>query len=337
MSQDECHDLGPITAKSRAVAASVAMGRELLGTRDAFVAAMTPFDRQARVEIEPQALVVDGGRVCQSHAMPSSAVDGPRNRRSANGDSKDNNKLNIAGMALRLPERVWFVKTSGREEGNAAYTRNSDTVVLPAAKLAAIDANGADALHPVNSNGLVESVTTHELFHIQSKYDPSLRKRLYPVIHYRLLDRPVTLPDVPAPQGGRWPDWKITNPDAPLLDVYIELCTDDQPPGPRRPMTPVLLSRSPYSGGRFFDYIEWSFLVIEFGPDGPTAARAPDGGPLLVPSSRVLQDYRWLIGRNFDEELFHPDEILAQNFVLAVQEPSLDLLVQLRSVLTQTS
>src|SRR5215212_4771125 len=102
-------------------------------------------------------------------------------------------------------------------------------------------------------------------------------------------------------------------------------------------MTPVLLSGGTYSGGRFFDYIRWSFLIIAFDTDGPTAARAPDGGPLLVPSNQVQRDYLRQVGRNFDQELFHPDEILAQNFVLAVQEPNPDLLMRLRSVIARTS
>ncbi len=322
-------ELGKLTATSMAFAASVAKGRDRLSQRDAFVAAMTSFDRQARLQIESDVSVISEA-VYLSHlrcqVMPWSAVEIAVLRTVI---QTIHDKLEAAGLKPRLPERVWFVKTSGREEGDAAYTRNTDTVVLPAAKLEKL--SGGDALHPTDPAGAVEAVTTHELYHVQSKTDPARRSRLYPIVGYRLLDQPVELPNTPAPQGGSWPEWKITNPDAPRLDVAIELRRDTEPDSPGRWMTPVLLARRPYCGGQFFDYLEWVFMVLDPGVDGLLSALGPDGGPILVESGEVMADYQRAVGRNFDQEIFHPDEILAQNFVLAVNEPNLELLNRLRT------
>jgi hypothetical protein len=46
-----------------------------------------------------------------------------------------------------------------------------------------------------------------------------------------------------------------------------------------------------------------------------------------------MPQYLKMIGRNMTGELFHPDEILAQNFVLVVNQPSLGLLTEMRSIL----
>ena len=48
----------------------------------------------------------------------------------------------------------------------------------------------------------------------------------------------------------------------------------------------------------------------------------------------VEQQYLDVVGRNFSDEVFHPDEILAQSFVSIGRQPSLSLLDDLRAVLS---
>jgi hypothetical protein len=43
-----------------------------------------------------------------------------------------------------------------------------------------------------------------------------------------------------------------------------------------------------------------------------------------------------LVGHNFRQEIFHPDEILAQSFVLAANQPSMGLLTMIRDSLQST-
>ena len=58
-----------------------------------------------------------------------------------------------------------------------------------------------------------------------------------------------------------------------------------------------------------------------------------EGLPLMYESGPLLAQYLSLVGRNFTTQISHPDEILAQNFVLVAQQPSLDLLEKIGTAL----
>jgi len=47
-----------------------------------------------------------------------------------------------------------------------------------------------------------------------------------------------------------------------------------------------------------------------------------------------MAKYLSLVTANFTQEIFQPDEILAQNFVLVANQPSLDILVLLKQKLS---
>ena len=89
----------------------------------------------------------------------------------------------------------------------------------------------------------------------------------------------------------------------------------------------VLLANRPYEGGVFFEYLEWWFMSIAEGPDRRWApVLGPDGYPVMYESAPLMPEYLALVTANFTQEIFQPDEILAQNFVLAANQPSLDIL-----------
>jgi hypothetical protein len=240
-------------------------------------------------------------------------------------------RLLLAPVAMALPAELRFVKTSGQEEGDAAYTRGMDVVVLPASRLGAGGTAGADALHPAEVLSALRDVVAHELSHIYSKNNPDARSRLYGRLGCTTLARPVELPDVPAPCGWSWRDLKITNPDAPTLDIRADLPDGD---GRTVPMTPVLLARGPYEGGAFFDYLDWNFMELEGDDAGGWHARTDaSGGPVLHPARAVKEPWLNLVGRNFTNEIFHPEEVIAQSFVLAVTQPDMALLRDIQAAI----
>ncbi len=124
----------------------------------------------------------------------------------------------IAPWKLPLPPVILLVKTSGREEGRAAYCRGA-AIVLPQNMV----------------SGAVEQlkkVLPHELFHVLSNQNPDLRRALYATIGFQPCNE-VPLPETLAPQ-------KITNPDAPLNNHYITVMQDGRP----AELMPVLFSKT---------------------------------------------------------------------------------------------
>jgi hypothetical protein len=239
---------------------------------------------------------------------------------------------------------VNLVKTTGLEEGYAAYTRKDNVIVLPENMVASLSATTGfdDPLHPVASTAYLQGIITHELFHILSKNSPAVRARLYGLVNYRVMGNTVVLPEVPwGPTGAMLPDLKITNPDTPALDVYINMLVPATPTGEEgsrltRSLMPILLASGPYSGGIFFNYLQWFFMAVEQSDEGVWTPLVDGAGtPLMYNSAPILPEYLSLVGKNFTNEIFHPDEILAQSFVLIAQQPSLDLLGRIGAALSR--
>jgi len=288
--------IGPAT---RARFVDAAEASRILTRRDAFVAAMSPFDRSARLEV--------GREVSESEYLSlvsKQTLDWSAAERELLRTILEDFRVKTARWKLDLPPEVVFVKTTGREEGRAAYCRGA-AVVLPQAYIARAGA----PLH---------QVVFHELFHVYSSHHPDMRRALYAVVGYEVC------PEIQLPPGLA--KVKLTNPDAPRMDALIPLRVGDK----KVAAAPILLGRSELyderQGGPFFRQMDFRFLVVEREgePRGEGELRVegdsfrpavlPDGSVrLLVPAD--VPDYEARIGRNTDY-VIHPEEILADNFVL---------------------
>lgn len=332
--------LGEFPGGTKLYAASVARGRAQLGKVDEFVENQSAFDRQARCGLTAASVAVGPAiylDYVRSQVLAWSAAEMQALKTIVAGVGE-----RFARLALAFPDTLFLVKTSGQEEGYAAYTRGADTIVLPANMVnsLAAAANFGDPLHPGGSTDYLADVLIHECFHLYSKHNPVQRRALYRQLHYVELDTPVALPDTPWPtprSQGRLPDFKLTNPDTPRLDVMIEMPVNANPDDPasplrRRALMPVLLATRPYAGGIFFDYLDWRFLAIEKTRRGWQAVLV-DGAPLWYASAPLRAQYQQLTGLNFGEEIFHPDEICAQSFVLVVKQPDMGRLLAMQKSL----
>ena len=107
------------------------------------------------------------------------------------GDA-DRSKLNKAFMAveaaikkqklkLPFPSEVILLKTSMAEEGGAAaYTRENWIAI------------GEQVLEKASDNDLARLIA-HELFHLLTRADVAFKKKVYSVIGFNVLDRPIVL------------------------------------------------------------------------------------------------------------------------------------------------
>jgi hypothetical protein len=325
--------LGEVMAGVSVFATSLESARMRIARRDDYLLAQSAFDRQARMGVPAAALDVTidifaaylqtqvVGWSDEEVAALRSIVAAVANR--------------FVGLGMSLPADIHLLKTTGREEGAAAYTRGRNVIVLPAGMVATVMqlAPGGDSLHPSVSTSYLEDILTHEFFHLFSKNNPDARARLYAGIGYRSLPNAVLLPDVDWAGKGSMPSLKITNPDAPTLNVAIDLVPPGAPGGEPQPMTPILMSSEPYSGGVFFDTLGWYFLEIETDAAGTWVARTQHGKPVVHPHGALLEQYCERVGRNFAEEIFHPDEILAQSFVVTCKYTDLARLAGIRGSL----
>lgn len=196
-------------------------------------------------------------------------------------------RLRYMDWNISKPEKIDFVKTSGLEEGGAVGYTRSNYIVLKAGYL---------------SSPKLQDLVTHEYFHVLSRHDAEFKRRIYGVIGFEMMEQ------LDFPKEHQ--DFRITNPDAPLIDSYISVSRGDD----HFDATMILYSDKPYTEGSFFEYMQIGFLKLTHGPTKDIFYE--DGKPVIYSMDQVSKFYEQ-VGRN-TEYIIHPEEILAENFVYAI-------------------
>ena len=279
----------PLTSETALHFASLDEAKELLAARDEFALALSRFDRQARVQTDQEVSLDDWLKFTAGHAREWSAEEMRRITAAL-----ETIRAALKGYEFQLPKTILLIRTTGKEEGEAAYTRQS-AIILPEKVMA----------YPKEQ---LERLLLHELFHIISRHDAALRHKLYAVIGFKPLEPPA-LP-------REWEDRRITNPDAPRMDSYIEVSVG----GSKAAAAPLIYATparfDAKTGGTLFKYLKFRLLVLAREGDR-LVPMLKDGKPVVL-DPRGVADYRRQIGDNTNY-IIHPDEILADNFVLLVR------------------
>lgn len=192
---------------------------------------------------------------------------------------------------LALPGEIHLVKTTMREEGGAdGYTR-LNCIVL-----------GEETVKEMDGEKLKE-IVLHEVFHVLSRNDSSFRRKMYGIIGFKLTN------DIKLPPPLS--TMKLSNPDAPRTDSYIELKRN----GKAVDCAMILFSDREYSGGSFFDYVQIGLFKLK-GDEKKEADT--ENGKAIIYSLDEVEGFVEQVGLN-TEYLLDPEEIMAENFVLAIQ------------------
>jgi hypothetical protein len=290
--------------KDRSIAisfASAAEGRRILSRRDDFVRRLSPFDRAARLKTDRD---VSQRQYLEFVRRNVRGWDAAERQKTASAFRGVRKKLEATG--LPLPKNVLMVKTTGKEEGGAAYTR-ANAIVFPGPMLK-------------QPKAVIQKIVCHELFHVASRANPGLRERLYGAIGFQRCGE-AEFPRALRPR-------KLTNPDAPRNDHFIRVKVD----GRERRAVPVLFADSAKydtaRGGEFFNYLRFKLLLA----GGAKAIRRQ-----LVDLSEVTGFFEQ-VGKNTGY-IIHPEEILADNFALMVMQkpklPTPEVIERIRAALGQ--
>lgn len=263
-------------------------GREILGAPDQFLRALSPVDRSARLKTAKAVPEEDFVIFVKKNVTEWQPAEVDRLTRITAGV-----KAAAAPYKISYPETIWFIKTTGIEEGRACYTR-ANAIILPR--------NEANLPEPELTRRVY-----HELFHVISRYNPSLRARLYRVLGFEIC------PEIVLPEDLS--NRRITNPDSPVYDSVTTVRWQ----GAETTVTPVLLaSRDCYNerrGGEFFEYLMCRLLVVE--KEGARfKAKLSGGAPVLLDINQV-PEFRQRMCRNTHQcFIFQPEEIIADNFLM---------------------
>ncbi|MBV6654594.1 MAG: hypothetical protein KI786_12590 [Mameliella sp.] len=188
-----------------------------------------------------------------------------------------------------LPDTIYLAKMDTRVFGPSVYFTREETIFIPENELYV----GNQALLPV---------MLHELFHIISRYQPELRNELYALIGYYQLD---ALLHFPTPLLQK----RLLNPDGINHQYAIEL---QDSLGETQPYISVISADTSNfnPGKRYFDYIDFRLHALQSSDSGYTVEAE---GTLPENATGFFEQIADNTGY-----IIHPDEILADNFVLLV-------------------
>jgi hypothetical protein len=282
--------------------ATVEEARQILTSKDEFVRRMSPFDRASRMKTDRDISEVEYLEFVGKNILAWNDAEKQKITSAFQGIQTE-----LKSLSLPFPKKVFMVKTTGNEEGGAAYTR-ANAIVFPKGDL-------------VMTIAKIRKKLCHELFHILSRANPDLREKLYASIGFAKCNEVA----FPSELKSR----KITNPDAPRNDHFIHLKVGSILKfwGKEHWAIPILFSSSEKydvkRGGVFFNYLQFKFLLVERKDNSSIVKPIYDGHrPKLVGMHRI-SGLLEQIGKN-TRYIIHPEEILADNFeLLVLREPDL--------------
>jgi hypothetical protein len=189
-----------------------------------------------------------------------------------------------------FPQDIQLVKISGAAYGPSVYYTRERCIMIP-----------ANELRAENDEQLLQ-VLLHELFHVYSRYHPGKRQELYAEIGFTTVSDSVILPEhlrkrlLLNPDGVRWQQKIALQP--PMQDssqVYFPILYAT---GLERPT------------GDFFDHFAFGYFPVDSTAQGWLVNTLPK-------TVASWPSFRQKTGENTNY-IIHPDEILADNFVLLV-------------------
>ncbi len=286
-----------LQAGTKIVFPDVNEAKKFLTTNDEDVNSLTSLDRSIRMKTQKAVSQEEYLSFVASHAMQWTQSEKKRMEeviKSAAGKLKRFN--------LKLPPTILLIKTTGAEEGNAAYIRRN-AIVLPQ-KL--ISQQNIMQMMSNSQNSRIEHIFTHELFHIYLEHNPQLKEAFYKVVGFQKCN-PVELPEKLE---------KYVPTSGFSYDYYIELLYKD---GTINVMPIITVPNYDYEKKDvFFKYMKVQLLAIEKAGDKWQFKRDDTGEPVLFELDD-LPGYRRETGDN-TEYVINPEEIIAENFVLLVQK-----------------
>jgi len=286
---------------SKIVFASAENAKQYLKKEDIFIKNLSPFDRSARLKTSKEINISEFlDFICEQ------TLDWNDNEKKVINNIMNNINHDLSEFKMAFPEEIIFIKTTGLEEGNAAYCRGNNIIVLPI-------------------NIFNYKLILHELFHIYSRNNLIVQEKLYNILSFRKSNELLLPDDIFR--------LKITNPDAAVNNYYFSSKINER----EFDLMPILLSSSNYDeqkAGKFFDYLSLNFIAVR--NNGDNMVPVIENNEYFIFKLDQVTNYFELIGRNTNY-IIHPEEILAENFVSLIHgiknKPNMEIIDKMKEIL----
>ena len=265
--------------------ATEAEGRQLMGADDVYTRGWSEFDIVSRLK-NPK------GTRAELLAYKQAEVRAwtPEEQQTILRDMYAINQLvRTQGYRLPLPHEVVLVKTTMKDEGDAAGYTQANWIAL------------TDQICTRMKPEARRDLLLHELSHVLTRNSLEYKERLYAALGFTLVRGGLEYP-------AELLKTRISNPDIGAYDSYGPFTIK----GRTENCAMYLYADRPYTGGRFFEYVKVAFVPY----DAQLRPKSDANGKVLVYGMEDVEDFFERVGKNTNY-IIHPEEILAENFVLA--------------------
>lgn len=194
-----------------------------------------------------------------------------------------------------LQDETLLIKTRGDYYGKDAFFTRNNAIIVPEENVER------------RSRTSTLSVMLHEIFHIYSRYNPKKQEELYKLIGFKKIGDSSEL-EIPEILDKRI----LHNPDGVNFAYAIDLKNE----GDSFTVVPIISSTlDAYESTKpeFFDYLFFDLYEVKQENGKYRVICDKDGQPNLPPES--MYSFFEQIGNN-TQYIIHPDEIMADNFML---------------------
>ena len=195
-----------------------------------------------------------------------------------------------------IDQPIVFIKVNGKHYGDGAYYTRENSIIIPEKKLR----------NPDSEN--FEQVIEHEIFHIYSRYHPEKQKSLYALIGYKSIGNLRNLQ-----MNQRLRARVLLNPDGINYAYAIQLKDESK----TFQAIPLIISKKEkfdVDQEAFFDYLQFDLYKIQPPFSRLIKVESTTAGESII-NYEEQPAFLAQIGENTDY-IIHPDEVLADNFVL---------------------
>ncbi len=195
-----------------------------------------------------------------------------------------------------LPSEIKLIKSRGSYYGGDAFYTRENCIVIPSERI------------EVRNREAMLSVILHEIFHIYSRLNPEKQKNLYQLIGFENIGDSKDL-IISSPLKEQL----LTNPDGPNFAYAINLESKER----KLKCVPIISATLPNFTKEkkvFFDYLYFDLFEVVQNEDKAWEVLSDKDGKAQVPDDAMPSFFEQI--KYNTQYIIHPDEILADNFMI---------------------
>ncbi len=199
-----------------------------------------------------------------------------------------------------FPDEIKLIKIRGSHYGEGTFYTRENCIIIPK----------SDLLNPDDQS--FKKVMLHELFHIYSRFNPQKKLKLYELVGFKNM---VETHQLEIPKDLK--DKMLLNPDGINYAYSIKLHGENDTTFEALPIIFSNEADFDENNPEFFSYLQFELFKVIPSLDKKAKVISKSDGKSTIDFKNHPEFFKQISDNT--NYIIHPDEILAENFVIAIQ------------------